>query len=86
MDAATIMQILVESGSILAFWGKLPRLLQRDNRLALPPNTTYCIYLIESSLTTCILDVAPGLFKPELASLLILISIRLSLLFDLHTN
>jgi hypothetical protein len=80
---ADTTQIVVESGTILVFWGTLARLLQRDAQLALS-STTYSIYSIEPSLITITLDVNPSHDNQESASLPI--GVCLSLLSNLHTT
>lgn len=76
-------QIIVESGTILVFWGTSARLLQRDDQLALS-STTYSIYSVEPSLITITLKVDPSRYNPESATLPI--GVCLSLLSNLHTT
>lgn len=81
-DTATTTQIVVESGTILVFWGISARLSQQDDQLALS-STTYSIYSVEPSLITITLYVDPSHYNPESVSLPI--GLCLSLLSGLHT-
>lgn len=80
---ADTTQLVVESGTILVFWGTTARLLQQDDQLALS-STTYSIYSVEPSLITITLKVDPSQYNPESASLPI--GLCLLLLSGLHTT